>query len=76
MHNVSARLKNDFVLQARGFRWAFGLLSLVAMFPYIRFPQITHGKRIAVHIGNRNRALDGFKVSQLLFLGGLKSLPV
>ena len=30
--------------------WFFGPLSLVAMFRYIRFPQIMHGK----HIGNRN----------------------
>ena len=38
-----------------GFRWAFGLLSLVAMFRYIRFPQITHGKRIVAYIGNRKQ---------------------
>ena len=30
--------------------WFCGPLSLVAMFRYIRFPQIMHGK----HIGNRN----------------------
>ena len=54
LQNVSA-LKNDLVLQARGFRWAFGLLILVATFRYIRFPQITHGKRTAVHIGNRKQ---------------------
>ena len=54
LQNVSAS-KNDLVLQARGFRWAFGLLSLVAMFRYIRFPQITHGKRIVAYIGNRKQ---------------------
>ena len=54
LHNVSA-LKNDLVLQARGFRWSFGLLSLVAMFRYIRFPQITDGKCIVAYIGNRKQ---------------------
>ena len=63
MHNVSA-LKNDLVSQARGFRWAFGLLSLVAMFRYIRFPQITHGKRIIAYIGNaiENKCVEKNKV--------------
>ena len=57
LHGTAERKcpKNDLVLQARGFRWAFGLLSLVAMFRYIRFPQITHGKRIVAYIGNRKQ---------------------
>ena len=33
------------------FWWTFGPLSLVAMFCYIGFPQITHGK----HIGKKTR---------------------
>ena len=57
LHGTAERkcLEKRFGLQARGFRWAFGLLSLVAMFRYIRFPQITHGKRIVAYIGNRKQ---------------------
>ena len=41
-------LKNDFVLQACDFLWTFNLLSLIAMFRYIRFPQITDSKMLAI----------------------------
>ena len=48
LHNMTA-LKNDFVLQARGFWWAFGPLSLD--FCYLRFAHIAHDK----NIGNRKQ---------------------
>ena len=44
-------LKNNFVLQACDFLCTFSLLSLVAMFHYIRFPQLTHSK----YVGNRKQ---------------------
>ena len=50
LHDATA-LKNDFVLQARSFSRTLGRLSLVEMFRYKRFPQMTHGK----HNGNRKQ---------------------